>query len=227
MPGLPEWTRTRRFRIVGGVAVVALAAGGVVLGLVLAGSGGGGPKVATSPAGGTGSTGATGGTDSASSAGGGSSTATSGSAGGTANAAGGAGPGAASTSTAPGPQKVSVMCTTVTGNLESAITLGSCSQLGVTGGSGTFPGSLLAGSGSGTVTWNGTGTTSFVYVVSHPPSQRRKCPEGDTETTLRGSVTGNSPVGVGNVGVKGPLRAKVCVDPRLDVSLLAGRAFQL
>jgi hypothetical protein len=129
--------------------------------------------------------------------------------------------------TIPGPQKVAVICTVVSGNLAAAVTLSACSQLSATGGSGTFPGSLLSKSGSGTITWDGTGTTTFVYVSAHPASQKRKCPEGDTETTLRGSITGNSPVGPGNVGVRGALHAKLCIDPQLDVSLLAGRTVQL
>ena len=105
--------------------------------------------------------------------------------------------------------------------------MSSCSQLAVTGGSGTLPGSLLRGSGSGTVTWNGTGTTTFVYVSSHPASQRNKCPAGQHETTLRGSVTANKPLGAGNAGAKGPVRAKLCIDANMNVSLLAGRTFQL
>lgn len=119
------------------------------------------------------------------------------------------------------------MCTVVSGNVSGVITISSCSQLQATGGSGTFPGALLRRSGTGTVTWSGTGTTTFVYVISHPASQRRKCPDSDTETTVRGAVTTNSPLGVGNVGVRGPVRAKLCVNPGLNVSLLAGRAFQL
>jgi hypothetical protein len=115
----------------------------------------------------------------------------------------------------------------VSGNLSRAIALSSCSQLQATGGSGTLPGGILSRSGSGTFTWNGTGTTTFVYVASHPVSQHRKCPAGDTETTLRGSVTANSPLGAGNVGIKGSVHAKLCIDSGLNVTLEGGRAFQL
>lgn len=120
-----------------------------------------------------------------------------------------------------------MICTTASGNVSGTVTINSCSHLAATAGSGSFPGALLERSGSGTITWNGTGTTTFVYVFSHPASQRHKCPVGDTETTLRGSVTANTPVGVGNAGVKGAVHAKLCIDPQLDVSLLAGRAFHL
>jgi len=105
--------------------------------------------------------------------------------------------------------------------------MSSCSQLQATGGSGTFPGALLNGAGTGVISWNGTGTTTFVYVTSHPASQRRKCRAGDTETTLRGTVTANSPLGAGNAGVMGPVRAKLCIDSKSNVNLLIGKAFQL
>ena len=122
-----------------------------------------------------------------------------------------------------------MICTTVSGNtaITTVITLGSCSQLQATGGFGTFPGALLSRSGTGTITWNGTGTTTFVYTTSHPANQRRKCPAGDVETTLRGTVTSNKPIGPGNIGIKGPVHAKLCTDPGLDVTLAPGHMFQL
>ena len=207
-----------RFRVIAAVVVATLFAGGILLGINLQGTNDqatnqqGTNHQGTQPA--TAATSNTG------------------------RAASGPGPSASSSSSGPAsgsapvsttlsPQKVAVFCAIVSGNLTGAITISSCSQLPATGGSGTFPGALLDRSGSGTVTWNGTGTTTFVYVSSHPGSQRRKCPDGDAETTVRGAVTANSPLGVGNAGVKGGVHAKLCVDPALDVSLLAGRTFQL
>lgn len=209
MVELPGWTKKPRSRTIAAVVAGVLAAGGIVLGLELSGSQ---SPAAHHPA--TASAGDSGlsasGTDAA--------------VGGT-----GAGSSAGTTpaSTAPAPLKVPAICTVVSGNLSSTITLSACSQLQATGGSGTFPGAVLTGSGSATITWNGTGATTFVHVSSHPASQRRKCPGTDTETTLRGSVTANSPLGAGNAGIRGAIRAKLCVDPALNVSLLAGRAFQL
>jgi len=86
---------------------------------------------------------------------------------------------------------------------------------------------VLTTSGTATVAWNGTGTTTFAYVISHPASQHRRCPPGDTEATLRGSVVASRPGVSGTAGVKGAVHAKVCIDQRLDVSLAAGHAFGL
>jgi hypothetical protein len=222
------WTRKVRLRVISAV-VAAVVVGGVLLGINLTS----GDNPVTHPA--TAATGSTAsstkGTDAAS--GGADSDAEgSGATGAGTGSTGGASQSGSTSSdapgtTAPGPQKVDVICTIVSGNLSAVVTLSSCSQLSTTGGSGTFAGSLLSKSGSGTIAWEGTGTTTFVYVSAHPASQKRKCPEGDTETTLRGSIIGNTPIGPRNVGVKGALHAKLCIDPQLDVSLLAGRTIQL
>ncbi|MGA2520281.1 MAG: hypothetical protein ABSG81_05610 [Acidimicrobiales bacterium] len=203
---LPGWARRRRIQIL--AATVALVvAGGILLGVDLTGS----SRAPSHPSTAAGS-GSTGGDVSDNGSG-------------ATGSAGAAAPGATSTTVAP--LKVPVICTVVSGNLNTAITLRDCSQLQATGGSGTFPGLVLTRSGSGTVSWNGTGTTTFVYVSSHPAGQRRKCAGDDTETTLKGSVTATAPIGAGNAGVKGAVHAKLCVDPSLDVTLAPGRAFQL
>ena len=208
MVALPGWARRRRVQVLA-VTVAAVVAGGTLLGLELSGS----SQAPSHPSTAAGGGGTTGGdvTDS-----------------GTGGAGSGAeATGAGTTSTTLAPLKVAAICTVVTGNLNGTITLGDCSQLQATGGTGTFPGAALTRSGSTTVSWNGTGTTTFVYVSSHPVAQRRKCAGDDTETTLKGSVTANAPVGAGNAGVKGAIHAKLCVDPRLNVSLAPGRAFQI
>jgi len=206
---------TKKSKVIAVAVAAALVAGGTLLGLNLEGTNHSAAQPATSSARGSGSS---------ASAPGPSGSATRPSDSGSSS---GSNFDTEPVSTNPGPQKVAVICTTVSGNLSGAITISSCSQLPATGGSGTFPGTLLDSAGSGTITWNGTGTTTFVYVSSHPPSQRRKCPDGDSETTLRGSVTANRPLGTGNVGVKGAVHAKLCIDSSSKVSLLAGRTFQL
>jgi hypothetical protein len=65
-----------------------------------------------------------------------------------------------------------------------------------------------------------------VYAIAHPASLRRKCPYDGTETTLRGSVTSNKPKGAGNAGLRGPVRAKLCIDKFGRIELLPGRTFQ-
>jgi hypothetical protein len=224
---------TMRFRVIIGVVAAAVITGGILLGLNLGGSDS--PAVRPASAAAQGSNGAGAGTDRS---GGGSGSATSSASGSAGSKSGGSGSTAggttttssnsstSSTSTTLGPHRVPVICTVVLGRTSGTISLSSCSQVLVTGGSGTFPGALLARSGSGTITWHGTGTTSFVYTVSHPASQRRKCPVHGTEATLRGSVTTNSPKGARNFGVKGPLRVKLCIDAFSRVRLLGGHSFQ-
>jgi hypothetical protein len=227
MVAFRQWLKKPQSRVVVGVLAVVLAVVGVVLGLDLSTSDQAAPNPTTSPSGSDTPAG-----NDASSVGGASAqdAPSDGSSGGASAGSGGSGSGASTggaSSTTAAPQKVAVICTTARGNVSTTVTIASCSQLQATGGSGTFPGALLSRSGSGTIRWNGTGTTTFVYVVSHPASQRRKCPNGDTETTLRGSVTSNRPVGAGNVGIKGAVHAKLCIDSGLHVTLVPGHTFQL
>ena len=122
-------------------------------------------------------------------------------------------------------KQVTVVCTTVTGTVSGALTLGGCNKPAATGGSGTIPGSVLRTSGSATVTWNGTGQTTFLFSSTTSTVKRDKCGDG-TEVVVRGSVTGNRSISAGNPGVKGAVRAKVCLDSGLNTSLLAGRSFR-
>ena len=147
---------------------------------------------------------------------------------------GGALPGA-TTTLAPAPTptrragatKVRVFCTGVSGTLSGTLTLSGCNQPRVTGGSGTFPDNSLGTSGSVTVTWNGTGTTTLVYSMAKEASRRNRCPAGQAESVLSGSVTASDPLGPGDAGVRGPVHAKLCIDPGSRVSLLAGQTFKL
>jgi hypothetical protein len=225
------WARRRRFRIAVGVLAAAIVAGGTVLGVALTGSGSKSPSTAAG-AGTSGNSGTSGTSGQGSphdvATTGGTGSGTGGAAdNGTGGGSGGASGTGASPSTSAPPIKVSVICTVVSGNLMGTITLSSCSQLQSTGGSGTFPASVLTSSGTSTVTWNGKGTTTFVYAASHGALQSRKCPSGDSETTLKGAAVSNVALGPDNVGVKGPLHAKLCVDPHFNVSLAPGKAFQL
>ncbi len=126
---------------------------------------------------------------------------------------------------APQSNQVTVVCTTMTGSVSGPLTLGGCNKPAATGGSGTIPGSVLRTSGSGTVIWNGTGQTTFLFSSTPTTDRRDKC-GGGTEVVVRGSVTGNRSIGAGNPGVKGAVRAKVCLDSALNASLLAGRPFR-
>ena len=129
----------------------------------------------------------------------------------------------------PGPKPVKVTCTTLSGNVSNVPTpptISGCNMPTATGGSGTFSG-FTGQSGSLTITWNGTGSTTANYSATIPQSKGNKCPTGQTEAILHGSVTGNTPTGTGNAGVKGSLRAKVCLDSGGNLSLLQGQQFHV
>ena len=134
----------------------------------------------------------------------------------------------------PGPKPVKVVCTTLSGNFITNTpppTIGACTQPTATGGSGTFAG-FTGQSGTLTITWNGTGTTSAAYSATIPQSKGNKCPAPLTEAILHGSVSGNTPIGTGNAGVKGALHSKICVDlsgdaGNGDLSLLHGQTFKV
>jgi hypothetical protein len=123
---------------------------------------------------------------------------------------------------------VTVACTSLTGNSSGSPSpaLGVCSQPTVTGGSGTiaFTGGMSV-RGSATVTWTGTSTTKFNYSASLPQSSGNKCAKvaaGDIEAIIHGSV--QPP---GNGGVKGAVRAKICVATDGTLSLLGSGSFNL
>jgi hypothetical protein len=129
----------------------------------------------------------------------------------------------------PGPKPVKVVCTTLSGNIANVPTpptISGCSMPTATGGSGTFSG-FTGQTGTLTITWNGTGTTSAAYSATIPQSNGNKCPAGQTEAILHGSVTGNSPTGTGNAGVKGALHSKICLDSGGNLSLLHGQTFKV
>jgi len=211
----------RSFKITLGVLGAALVAGGILLGLNMSGSSNSGTNPSTAANHGSGSE-----ASAANSPAGGAAvdSNSSGSGSGSTTAAGGHAGGASTTTTLP--VRVPGICTVVAGQRAGTVVLSSCSQVTATGGSGTFPASLLAKSGTGVITWHGTGTTTFVYTVSHPASQVHKCSGRGIETTLRGAVVANHPIGAGNVGVKGPVRAKLCTDAFGRITLLRGRRFQ-
>ena len=135
--------------------------------------------------------------------------------------------GAPSGSAAALPGETEVYCTVVSGDMARSATVSGCDKPGVTGGAGTVTSGSLATPGSLTVTWNGTGTTTFVYWYQRVGAVRDKCPAGQTEFVVHGTVTANSPSGSATHGVKGAVRGRLCVDAALGVSLLPGQVFRL
>lgn len=140
----------------------------------------------------------------------------------------------------PKPKAERAACTALGGTL-SAPTLSGCSPTLQTGDSGTMsslPATLatvpVRPSGSVTVTWANTATTTVGFHTSIPSGDH--CPidttssanpqPKQTEVILAGKVTGNGgtpPTGDG--GVKAAVKTKICVDSQGDVTLLSGQRF--
>jgi len=147
-------------------------------------------------------------------------------------------PGAAD-ATAPKPAKVS--CTSLSGSISASqpynldlwsLTVHGCTPVLNSGGSGTFSALVPSNGGEGvlagvppTITWNGAGTATLVFVATTPRSGHGKCPTGDLEVTFYGrGVKSQNPAGTGNGGVKGPMHAKTCANVSGDsISLLPGK----
>jgi len=85
----------------------------------------------------------------------------------------------------------SVACSKLKANADKAKgTISGCTDTANTGGKGTFPVAALA-SGSGTITWNKTGTTKVdngTFATVSPSA----CPTGDTEYSATGDVSGGT-----------------------------------
>ena len=126
------------------------------------------------------------------------------------------------------PKPVKIACTALSGNAASSAnppTISGCNHSNVTGGSGVFPAGGLGASGATTVSWQSGGSTSIQYSSTVPQSKGDKCgPDPtspgnkETEVILHGSV---QPPGSG--GVKGAVRARICLTSTLDMSLLSGQ----
>jgi hypothetical protein len=113
----------------------------------------------------------------------------------------------------------SAYCKKIKGHLgpvPTTIKLKACKDKRDTGGSGSIPASALT-SGSGTITWANSTTTTITGSVTtfHPGA----CPAGDTEYVWTGSVTAStSPsIAVGSV-----FSASICESPSGSLELLPG-----
>ncbi len=127
-----------------------------------------------------------------------------------------------------GARPVKVECATLSGNAASSSnppTISDCNHPNVTGGVGFFPPGGLDASGNTTVTWRSGGSTTIEYTSTVPQSKGDRCGADptspgskETEVILHGSV---QPPGSG--GVKGAVRAKICLTSTFDMRLLSGR----
>jgi hypothetical protein len=89
-------------------------------------------------------------------------------------------------------------------------TLTKCSDPANTGKKGTFPVSALT-SGSGTITWAGTGTTK-VTGVTGTPNGGTLCAAGSTEYAVSGTTGASTGKAKDSIKKKEPIAALVCVD---------------
>jgi hypothetical protein len=152
-------------------------------------------------------------------------------------------PGAASASK---PKAVKGLCTGLNGNAGIMTGPGSpmltgCSPAPNAPGTGsfTFP---FAASGTSTIHWSNGSTTKFSYTTKlTTPTKSKKgvmvanskfhCPSGDvTEAALKGKIPnsgGNGSLPAGDTGLKGSIKATVCVTAGFQISLLAGTTWAL
>jgi hypothetical protein len=144
-----------------------------------------------------------------------------------------------------GPKAVSGLCTHLVGNAGDSSgpdvpTLSGCSPVPNADGPGTFS-FPFAASGTSVIHWANGATTSFTFKskTTAPtkvkkgatvPNPKFHCPAGNTiEAALKGKIpkTGNGGLPSGDSGLKGAVKATVCVTAAFQVSLLAGTTFTL
>jgi hypothetical protein len=153
-------------------------------------------------------------------------------------------PGAASAT--PKPKAVKGTCTHLAGNFtvtsgSMAPKLSGCSPSPNAPGTGTFT-FPAATSGNTTIHWSNGSSTKFSFTTKLTlPTKMKKgasvanskfhCPSGDQiEAALKGKIPnsgGNANLPTGDTGLKGAVKATVCVSATDQISLLSGTTFAL
>ncbi len=91
-----------------------------------------------------------------------------------------------------------------------------CTVPKATGGQGQFMSTV--GSGTATIKWNKTGTTTMTYTVSPATKPDEKetqgCPTHTTELVVSGSVTGGTGAAGKLIPAGSPVSAEVCVSAK-------------
>jgi hypothetical protein len=115
-----------------------------------------------------------------------------------------------------------VSCTKVKGTITGTnAKLKGCSDVKNTGGSGKAPITALA-TGSGTITWNGTGTTTLTGGTFNQVTPDA-CPTGSTEYEAMLTVSGGTGAAAKSILVGWTVQAFVCVNGTTGkISLLPG-----
>jgi hypothetical protein len=103
-----------------------------------------------------------------------------------------------------------VACSRLAGSTSTTnVTISRCSDRKNTGGKGTIPTSSLE-SGSGTITWNGTGTTKVTAVTVAAVSPNA-CPTGSTELEVQGTIAGGKGQAAKSIKKGWSVQAFVCL----------------
>src|ERR1700722_16433201 len=113
------------------------------------------------------------------------------------------GPASAST-----PATTNIVCKALAGNIATTGTLSKCSDKANTGSKGTFSSSSLT-TGSGTITWNGTGSTKVTGVTA-TANGGTACPAGDTEYAVTGKTGASKGAAAKSIAKGSKLNALVC-----------------
>ncbi len=153
-------------------------------------------------------------------------------------------PGAASATHRPKPTKGT--CTHLSGNagIPGSPTLTGCSPSPNAPGTGTFT-FPFAPTGTSTIHWANGSSTSFTFsskvilptkskkvhgVSTQVANPKFHCHASDQlQAALKGKIptTGNHNLPAGDTGLKGSVKATICVSTTFDVTLLAGTTFAL
>ena len=88
--------------------------------------------------------------------------------------------------------------------------LSGCTDPANTGGSGTFKSQM--GSTTGTVKWNGTGTTTATGITDTTVSPST-CPSSDTEVEVTGTISGGTGAAAKSIKKGWTFQAFICANP--------------
>jgi hypothetical protein len=117
-----------------------------------------------------------------------------------------------------------ISCSKLSGSISGNGALAKCSDKANTGGKGTFPASALV-SGSGTITWNGIGTTAVT--VSGTPNGGSACATGDVEFAVTGTTGKSTGASKKSIAKNAALNALVCVTVTGTFTLVPGTDFTI
>jgi hypothetical protein len=123
-----------------------------------------------------------------------------------------------------------VSCTGLSGKVNTTtdsanVKLSACNDTKNTGGKGTTKGS--ESSTTGTIKWNGTGTTTLGS-QSYTGVSPGTCPSGDIEEEFTATVTGGTGAAAKSIKKGWTVQAFVCYDPSTStLSLAPGTSYQI